>query len=64
MGDRTEGIADPAVIQQFYPNVSEQTLKIFQKTRILKVETNSTLTTIRLSVPVISRVSTLPNPNC
>lgn len=60
-----EGTADPAVIQQFLPNVSEQTLKDTSKTRIFKVETTPTLTTIRLSVPVglSPRVSTLPNPN-
>lgn len=59
-----EGTADPAVIQQFLPNVSEQ-IKDTSKTRILKVETTPTLTTIRLSVPVglSPRVSTLPNPN-
>lgn len=60
-----EGTADPAVIQQFLPNVSDQALTDTSKTRVLKVETTPTLTTIRLSVPVglSPRASTLPNPN-
>lgn len=57
-----EGTVDPSLIQQFLPTASDNEPS---KTRILKVETTPTLTTIRLSVPVglSPRASTLPNPN-
>lgn len=61
-----DAAADSALIQAFNPSSSNQLLNSDNsQTRILKVETTPTLTTIRLSVPsqLSPRVSTLPNPN-
>lgn len=60
-----DAAADPALSQQFSPSLFNQIFKNDTQTRILKVETTPSLTTIRLSVPskLSPRVSTLPNPN-
>ncbi len=61
-----DAVAAPALIQAFNPSPLNQLLNNnTSQTRILKVETTPTLTTIRLSVPskLSPRVSTLPNPN-
>lgn len=60
-----DAVANPALIQASNPSPSSQILNNDTQTRILKVETTPTFTTIRLSIPsqLSPHVTTLPNPN-